>query len=62
MTTRSGRGYRQVQVPVSEMGEEGDGANVMVMLAKMMEKRRQREKEIAEERLQREKEIADERR
>ena len=62
MTTCSGKGYRQVQVPVREMGEEGDGANVMEILAKMMEERRQREKEIAEERLQREKEIADERR
>ena len=62
MSTRSGRGYRQVQVPVREMGEEGDGANVMEILAKMMEEHHQREKEIAEERLQREKEIADERR
>lgn len=34
----------------------------MEILAKMMEERRQREKEIAEERHQREKEIADERR
>ena len=29
MTTRSRRGYRQNQVPVSEMVEQGDGANVV---------------------------------